>query len=496
MIAASVFDTLTTGLLWAGAAIAVVLLFGFTIFVHELGHFLAARLCGLVVDTFSLGFGPAIWKRQVGGTEYKVCWIPLGGYVALPQLDPTGMQTIQGGGDEPPLRQLEPAAWWKRIVVSVCGPFGNVVFGFLLALIIWAAPPEVEDSLKFAGVVVGDVEEASAAQAAGFRIGDRILAVNGRPVETWDAFITESYFNAADGFVQVSVSNALDGAVATIQAPTAKDRLGHDVVKGLAAAHRCAVGELLAGMPAERAGLAEEDVLLAIDGREIHGVGHAIALIRASEGRPLAIDYLRKGARFSASVAPERKEDGVWMIGCTLAMRVVSVPMWMQFRHPLDQIMGDVAAVKRVLVALVTPKQTGKVGKALGGPVMIVSSLWLSILSGLAGALCFVRFLNINLAMLNLLPLPVLDGGHIVFALWRGVFRREVPAKVVNALVNVFAVLLIGVFVLITFRDVLNLNRIFGRRDRDASALEQLDEPEAVAPEAPTAEPEAVPEQP
>jgi len=174
---ASIFDYLTTGLVWAGAAIAVLLLFGFTIFIHELGHFLAARLCGLVVDTFSLGFGPAIWKRRIQGTEYKICWIPLGGYVALPQLDPTGMQTIQGGGDEPPLRNLEPAAWWKRIIVSVCGPLGNVVFGFVLALVIWAVPPKVEDDMKFPGAVVGVVEAGSPAQAAGFRIGDRILTV-------------------------------------------------------------------------------------------------------------------------------------------------------------------------------------------------------------------------------------------------------------------------------------------------------------------------------
>jgi len=98
------------------------------------------------------------------------------------------------------------------------------------------------------------------------------------------------------------------------------------------------------------------------------------------------------------------------------------------------------------------------------------------VLSGIVGALCFVRFLNINLAMLNLLPLPVLDGGHIVFALWRGLFRREVPAKLVNALVNVFAVLLIGVFVFISFRDVWSLNRIFGGRDKPAA--EEVAEPD------------------
>lgn len=473
---ASIFDYLTTGLVWAGAAIAVLLLFGFTIFIHELGHFLAARLCGLVVDTFSLGFGPAIWKRRIQGTEYKICWIPLGGYVALPQLDPTGMQTIQGGGDEPPLRNLEPAAWWKRIIVSVCGPLGNVVFGLALALLVWAVPPEVGDDLKFDGAVVGKVEADSAAQAAGFRVGDRILSVNGREVGTWGAFVTEAHLSAADGFVQVTVSNRLDGVVAELKATTGKGLLGHETVKGLEEAHRCAVGEIVPGLPGERAGLAKGDLLLAIDGREIHGVDHAVAMIRASEGRIIAIDTMRKGIRGSLSVTPERGADDVWMVGFHPAMYVVSVPMWMQFRHPLDQIKGDVASVKRVLVALGTRKQVAKVGTALSGPIMIVSSLWLTVLSGIAGTLCFVRFLNINLAILNLLPLPVLDGGHIVFALWRGIFRREIPAKVINLLVNVFAVLLICVFIFISFRDVWSLNRIFGR-DREKPAAEQSVEP-------------------
>lgn len=474
---ASLFDYLSTGLVWAGAAIAVLLLFGFTIFIHELGHFIAARLCGLVVDAFSLGFGPAIWKRKIKGTEYRICWIPLGGYVALPQLDPTGMQTIQGGADAP-VRNLEPATWWKRIVVSVCGPLGNVLFALVLALLVWAVPPEVSDELKFDGAVVGKVEADSPAAAAGFRVGDRILAVNGREVGIWGAFVTELHLSTANGFVLVTVSNRLDGVVAELKAATEKDRLGHDMVKGLGEAHRCAIAEVMADSPGERAGLAAGDVVLAIGGRDVHSVDHAVETIRASEGRPLVVAFMRKGTRRTLTVVPERGADDVWKVGVRLAQYVVSVPMWMQFRHPLDQIQGDVDSVKRVLVALGTRKQAAKVGTALSGPIMIVSSLWLTVLSGIAGTLCFVRFLNINLAILNLLPLPVLDGGHIVFALWRGLFRREIPAKVVNYLVNVFAVLLIGVFIFISFRDVWSLNRIFGR-DREPPAVQETAEPAA-----------------
>jgi regulator of sigma E protease len=166
-------------------------------------------------------------------------------------------------------------------------------------------------------------------------------------------------------------------------------------------------------------------------------------------------------------VVPEQlsEGEGEFVIGVTLYKYGVSVPMWMKHRNPVDQIKGDVSSVTRVLSALFAPKQKGetkRVGKALSGPIMIVTSLWMTVMSGLLGTLAFVRFLNMNLAMLNLLPIPVLDGGHIVFALLRGIFRREVPAKVVNALVNVFAVLLIFMFIIVSLRDVWSMSVIFG----------------------------------
>src|SRR5210317_1991058 len=110
-----------------GDVLVLIVLFGITIFVHELGHFWVALKCGLVVDTFSIGFGPAIWKKKVNGVVYKIGWIPFGGYVALPQLDPSGMSHIQDGEGEQETRELPPVAPWKRILVSVAGAGGNVI---------------------------------------------------------------------------------------------------------------------------------------------------------------------------------------------------------------------------------------------------------------------------------------------------------------------------------------------------------------------------------
>ena len=460
---------------WIGAAVAVVVIFSFTVFIHEFGHYLAARLCGLKVDAFSIGFGPSIWHKRVNGIDYKVGWFPFGGYVALPQLDPTGMQTIQGSGGEVG-EAIPPALWWKRIIVSVSGPLGNVLFAIVLAILVWMLPVGVFDKLKVEGAVIGYVDPGSGAETAKMRAGDHILSVNGNSVDSWGGFLTECHLGASGSTVPIAVSNILDGAVATLDVPVEKNDMGYFTVSGLQEAHLCAVASLVPGSPAAKSGLQTNDVVLSINGVGIVSVDHAVDIFHASNGRPQTINYLRNGVNGSVIVVPEKLPEGhgQYIIGVTLSKFVISVPMWMQYRNPVDQIKSDVRSVSRVLSALVAPKhkgETGRVAKALSGPVMIVSLMWMTILSSLSGALAFVRFLNINLAILNLLPLPVLDGGHIVFALWRGLFRREIPAKLVNGLVNVFAVLLIAVFVLITFRDVWSLPRFFGRHhDREGQS--------------------------
>jgi regulator of sigma E protease len=134
---------------------------------------------------------------------------------------------------------------------------------------------------------------------------------------------------------------------------------------------------------------------------------------------------------------------------------------WMRHKNPWAQIKSDATEILRILKALVTPRESKQAAAALGGPVMILTFLWLSIKVSIFNAVGFLRFLNVNLAILNMLPIPVLDGGHIVFSIWEGLTRKRVPPKFVNALTNVFATLLIGAFVLITFRDVVRLPRFF-----------------------------------
>ncbi len=437
----------------------VVLLFGLAIFVHELGHFLAARLLGFQVDAFSIGFGPAIWQKKVNGTVYKIAWLPLGGYVALPQLDPSGMDKLQGGSSEAPLPEAAP---WKRIVVSVAGPFGNVVLAVLLAVLIWLVPWAQTGAIS---TDLGFVSRQSQAYEAGLRDGDKLLTIAGKPAPTWEDFRLECHLAGKPGEkvrVEVQRGNevvAADCVLAAIGQSTFASILGISP-----AGFGDRVTEVSKDSPAEAAGLQVGDVLLSVDGRaRVPEIPLAVLVALAGE-KDLTVEYLRNGELRTAKMRPvkmlvEGEKEERLVIGIMPApLREVATPaQWMRFKNPGKQLKSDAASIVRVLEALVTPKskgESGRAAKALGGPVLIAKQLQMSLDESFWSGLGFLRLLCINLAIINLLPLPVLDGGHILFALYEMIFRRKVPKKAVEVLVNAFAILLIGLMLLLVYRDV------------------------------------------
>ncbi len=170
----------------------VILLFGVTVFVHELGHYLLAKWLGLVVDVFSIGFGPAIIKKKIGDITYKIGWIPVGGYVALPQLDPGGAEDSDGNK-----RDLPAIAAWKKMIVAFAGAFFNVLFAILIAFIVfWGGKSLVHDEQQ---CVLGYVTTNSIAYENGIRPGDVILSSDEKPVSRWDHFISQRSWQHAAG---------------------------------------------------------------------------------------------------------------------------------------------------------------------------------------------------------------------------------------------------------------------------------------------------------
>jgi len=451
-------------------AIVVIFLFGLCIFIHELGHFAAARALGMVIDVFSIGFGPAIWKKKVGGVLLKICIFPLGGYVALPQMDPSASggqpskETPQNGREatsehqnkgsaETETRVLPRIGPWKKIIVAVAGALGNILLAYVIAWIVYLAGKPSMPAERSA--VIGYVQTNSAAYAGGLRIGDEILAINGRAVNNWQDVIQE---NARFEKVQLLLKSP--SGTNSISLPTEKNPLGFRMVPGIHEVTLCKVLSVEPDSSAALAGIQNGDLIKKIDGIEVLSIDHLIALVSERATMATAVGIERAGRELTVQVTPsfdpdlKRARIGIRFDPLALDFdRVVHIT-------PGAQMKSHSLLVLRVVRSLMTPREAKATSQALGGPLMIIYMFQDMVRKGIIIALWFTCLLNVNLAILNLLPLPVLDGGHVVFALLEIIIRRPVPPKVVLFLDQVFFGLLIMAIILITGRDIKRLYQI------------------------------------
>lgn len=426
----------------------ILLLFGLTIAVHEGGHFLAARLLGMKTDVFSIGMGPALWKRKIGETEYKLGAIPVGGYVALPQMDPNSF--LEGTATGAEGRNLERAPAWKKIVVAAAGAAGNLAFAFVLAGVVWwVGKPS---SLQEQSNEVGWVASGSAAEAAGLREGERVAAVNGRATETWIQ-VAEAVALGGGESARLLVRGA-DGTERELVLPTAESGMGFRALDGVDGRDPCLVAATIAGSGAEAAGMKAGDTVVEYGGTAVCSRAHLSKLVAAREGAETEMAWRRGKEILTARVAAAMDEEsGRWLVG--IVFNTLSDYDFQTKVHPTpwSQVKGHVQSLWNFLAALVRPRTAGAAAGSVGGPLMIFTMFWLLMKASFVLAVWFTAFLNVNLAVINLLPLPVLDGGHIVFGLWEAASGKPVPAKVVNALVNLFALLFVALFLLLTWRD-------------------------------------------
>ncbi len=475
------YETLSSffGDLWSVAMI--VLFFGGSIFVHELGHFLAARRRGVKVSRFSIGFGPKIFSWTRDGIEYRVSWLPLGGYVALPQLADLGAIEGEPGDAEP----LPPVSYTTRMIVFAAGAFCNVLFAFLLACVLWIAGQATSEDL--ATTRIGYVTKTisledgttvpSPAQEAGLRPGDTIRALDGVAVSDWPSLLqtlVTSAGMAADGRRKTIFSIERDGRM--LDLPVYPRLSGEDNVRkvGIAAAYTLVVASVPDKSFAQTIGLAAGDKLTAINGAPLV---HPLALMDAMQAKVPGefILTVQRGDRSVALTVPAaRPKDTPALLGAAYRSNFALI-----HPNPFEQLNTQFTMTVRVLWSLLQPHSDIGISK-LSGPVGIGKIYWDAAQAGIRYVIWIAILVNVNLAIFNLLPIPVLDGGHMLFATIGKIRGRALPVNFIAATQSVFIVLL---FTMILYVSVFDVRRIVRDSRSETQAREAAAEVQKKAAE-------------
>ena len=422
---------------------AVLALFGAAIFIHEFGHFWVARRLGMKVEEFAVGFGPKIHSRKRDGIEYSVRWIPAGGFVKLPQM--ITAEALEGESKE----DIPPAPPLHKILVAFAGPFMNVVFAFALATVIYfvGLPIPVNPA------IIGYVEPGSAEAKLGIQEGDRIVSVNGKMVKSWQDVMQNTAF-ARTNLLPVVIEH--DSREITYQLQATTDNAIGLKLLNLDPRDHPEVMDVISGGAGEKAGLQRGDRIISFAGVPIASREQLIDLIRKRGGQPTDMRVDRGAQKVSLNITPmvdPTTKGG--RIG--VALGVSSTQIYIVQKPgppPWEQVRNETGKIFSMIGALIHSRETGVGAKDLAGPVGILAMLAKQVNSDYRLALSFLVMLNINLAIINLLPFPVLDGGHILMAIIEKIRRRPLSIKFVEYATTGFAVLLISLMLYITFGDV------------------------------------------
>jgi regulator of sigma E protease len=427
------------------AILSAAVVLGVVILVHEWGHFIVGKLFGVRIVVFSFGYGPRLWGWKHGDTDYRISALPLGGYVRMAGDNP--VEDRNGTPDE-----FMSKTRWQRVLIYLAGPTMNVMLAFLVFVGIFAIVGQPTPTYTDKAVDIPAIAPHSFAEKAGIQPGDRIVKIANVNNPTWEKafeYLTKATAGAAVPIVvqrngqQVSLTSTADPS-------DPSQTIGYPPVPPV-------ISEVVAGYPAERAGMQPNDEVVSINGQPVATWPVFIDLVKGSDGKPLHIIVKRNGQPAIVDVTPIQGNNEVgqtvWQIGA----------------GPVDPLMyereGIVPAVKQAGAAaiggvgqvlnVVGELITGKVSvKQLQSVVGIARMSGQAAKRGLIDFLEWIAMISINLGVLNLLPIPILDGGNIVMLAIEGVLRRDMSLAVKERIVQVGLVFLLVIFVIVMYNDV------------------------------------------
>ena len=445
------------------STVAFIVLVGLMVVVHEFGHFIVAKLCGVRVEAFSVGFGPRLFGVKYGDTDYKICLLPLGGFVKMTGETPDGLQTSDGPGN---VSDYDPGSFmnhprWQRMLIGVAGPVSNFVLAFVLMLIYFNFIHEVPDIRT---TKIEWVSPGSPADQAGLKPGDVVTNFDNTSNPDYQKF----YEIAADNTGKTTPI-AVDRSGQTIQAslhlPTNIDAQHYDLDKAgifiQDAQSPIQIEQVSPDSPVQRAGLKKGDKILSIDGHQFHSVLPLVDYMQTAKGKPVTVLIERSGATLAHISIQPYQQDGSWRLGFQgaipddFAVRAEPMSFSKAVAESKDFCASSslliVNVLKKVLTHKVSVKQlSGPVGIAVAAGQAVKEPYW-SAKFGLAASI------SLNLGILNLLPFPILDGGLILLLAVESIMRRDINMMVKERIYQAAFVVLIAFFAFIMFNDVSKL---------------------------------------
>ncbi|UCG38369.1 MAG: RIP metalloprotease RseP [bacterium] len=426
-------------------AVSFIIVLGILITAHELGHFLVAKALGMGVERFSIGFPPKMIGFRRGETEYCLSWIPLGGYV---KLKGEGPEDVIEDPHDPRLFISRPPL--QRAGVILAGPVMNLVLAFLIMPLVFMVGMSVPTYLDDPPVV-SYIEPQSPADAAGILRGERITAVDGAAVLTWEDLL-EAVSTGAKGVHDISLTGP--GGDRTVRLDTGVEegpRLG--VSPPMAPM----VGSLTPGFPAQEAGLQEGDLILELGGISVTHWSEMARIIHASAGKTITLLVQRGTETTKVTVVPRLDEKtGRGLLG--ISPRTETTVRRYGFAQSVSRGVERNIELLRLTFGFIGDLLTLNSSiKNLGGPIMIAQVTGEAARAGLAEFMAFMAFLSLQLGILNLLPIPVLDGGHLVFLTAEGVMGRPMNLRTREVAQKVGFFLLLLLILVISYNDVIRL---------------------------------------
>lgn len=445
-----------TGIL---SVILGLLVLGVLVFIHELGHFLAAKACGIRVLAFSLGFGRPLLKKVVKGTEYRLSAIPFGGYVKMAGENPEDEKS--GSPDE---FQTKPV--WQRMIVAIAGPLFNYLSAFVMLLIMFFVG--VERPLYMERPVVGAVTNASIAEKTGLLSGDSIVAINGKPVSDWEA-VQQAFALQEPTYTLEYIRGETRSSLTMVMGKAEKGgALPKDPTGGLLPALPAIVADVLPSSAAADAGLKNGDVVISIDGAAVYSWFDLVAMVEKHRGEiPLVFAIRRGSEELTVQLLPRYDEQSKRsLIGVKVSEgkgRIVKYQPPVAFSKAIDKTWENTTMIFDVLGKLFSRKVSAQ---QLSGPLGIIPASGFMALQGLGPILGFMALIGINLAVLNLMPLIITDGGLIFFMLIELARKKPLSMKTQLTFNKVALALFLALFLFVSFNDVKRLPeyfRIFGK---------------------------------